>query len=140
MTPVRRMTAGARMTLAPTNPIPADLPRDRVGREVHIGDFIVYAGQRGDSACLNFGKVVGLPVKARDELVTRGGYDNGTYTPPVYKTIPYFKIQVQPWDFETGEPVMERRWISGKGYSDESRPCRKVTLEFHDRVAVIENI
>ena len=121
------------MTQAPTNPV------DRVGREVHVGDFVVYAGQRGDSACLNFGKVVALPVKTREELVTRGGWDNGVYTPPVYKTVPYCKIQVQPWDFQTKAPVMEHRWISGKGHSDEARPVRKVTLEFHNRVAVIEN-
>lgn len=120
------------MTQAPTNPV------DRVGREVHVGDFVVYAGQRGDSACLNFGKVVALPVKTREELVTRGGHDNGVYTPPVYRTVPYCKIQVQPWDFATNGPETERRWVKDH-YSDEQIPARKVTLKFPNRVAVIEN-
>ena len=117
-----------------------DKPRDRVGREINIGDLIVYAGQRGQSTILNFGKVVGLPVKTREKLVSRAYTDdNGVYHPPVHSTVPYYKIKVQPWDHEKNEPVMERRWISGLGYSDEYVPTRKVSLEFHNRVAVIKD-
>jgi hypothetical protein len=104
--------------------------KDRVGRDVNIGDFIVYAAQQGHSAILNFGKVVDIPAKTEKIVLERAHSDSqGDWIPTQYAQVPSYTLKVQPWDVTKNEP--------GTDYA--KRPARVVTLSFPQRVAVIEN-
>lgn len=100
------------------------LPKDRIGRDINIGDYIVYAGQAGDSACLNFGKVVDMPIREKYNYHTK-------------QEEPYYKLKVQPCE-QGGEPIMTRKW-DGTQMVDTGKSVRCVTLEFSNRTAVIDH-
>lgn len=104
--------------------------KDRAGRDINIGDFIVYAAQQGHAAILNFGKVVDIRAKT-GEIILEGAHPDsqGNWVPTQYAQVPLYTLKVQPWDVTKNEP--------GTDYA--KRPARVVTLSFPQRVAVIEN-
>jgi hypothetical protein len=118
--------------------LPIPDPIDRVGRTIHIGDTLVYAAMQGQTVCLNYGKVVDLPVYERDEYITRATRDSqGNWVPAQKKTVQYFKLKVQPLN-DDGTIRMTRNYRSKEGGFVDA-PARVVTLEFPNRTAVINH-
>jgi hypothetical protein len=117
--------------------------KDRLGKDIVPGAFIVYAAGGSSSVSLNYAKVTDVPSKKEEYWAVYPGRadDSGTvHAAGLKATRPVYRVKAQPWDAATDAPAQDVVWgydANGQygkcGYKDS----RAVTLTYNDRIAVI---
>jgi hypothetical protein len=111
---------------------------DKIGQPINIGDTIVYGHALGRCAALQLGRVLDIRVTFKPSQKYVGWEDDGTGK-KVAKYEPYQKpefritvrgVEIRQCDGEAG--------VEGYKHDDEIEVLRKGTLQFPDRMIVID--